>query len=243
MQPSNSATTLGDVLRQQGKRPKLIPIFLGLLILVAGAAIWWWTKDLKMVASVFGGGAVGLGVVWRHAKPKLPLLLQHDQRGIIDGLVLSEKTILIDGNNIYHFGLDHKVGHKALKELAFELIADGFRIVCFFDASIYFTLRENGEFKKSREKFSIKIIQRIFGLNPDEIYVVPSGTQADDFIVEAASHMPKSVTISNDKFRDFKSRYPDLFKDRGWRKGVSIVNGELLLHQYKFDCPVLFKYV
>ena len=161
-------------------------------------------------------------------------LIYADRIGFIKNLKLADKTVVFDGSNIYHFGLKNGVGSEALKLLVRELRADGYRLVCFFDANIYFTLRDNGEFKKSAERFSIRILQRIFGLKRNEIYVVPSGIQADRFIVETLSHLPVSFAVSNDRYHDYKAEYEFLSKDNQWRKGVDIENGKLLLNQYKF---------
>lgn len=121
-------------------------------------------------------------------------------------LKLADKTALFDGNNIYHFGLNHGIGASALKILVQNLRADGYRIVCFFDANIYFRLRDNGAFLKGAP-FSPQLLRTAFDLRPNEIYVVPSRFQADRFIVETLSHLPLSFTVTNDRFRDFAKEY------------------------------------
>ncbi|MCF6305314.1 MAG: hypothetical protein L3J33_08085, partial [Rhodobacteraceae bacterium] len=73
--------------------------------------------------------------------------------------------------------------------------------------NIYFTLRDNGAFEQGKGRFSIALLEQIFGLTDNEIYVVPKGRQADDFIVESLSHLPVSFAVTNDRFRDFEARY------------------------------------
>lgn len=154
-------------------------------------------------------------------------------------LKLSDKTAVFDGSNIHHFVLESGVARIALTRLIQELRADGCRVVCFFDANIYFTLIENGEFQKGNQRFSINILQRLFGLEENEIYVVPSDVQADQFIVETLSLLPISFAVTNDRFRDYEPNYDFLTNDRSWRKGVTIKDGNLLLYQHSFKHPLV----
>ena len=146
-------------------------------------------------------------------------------------LRLSDKTAVFNDSNIYHFGLENGVTRNSLTALVKELRAEGFRVVCFFNATIYFTLIENGEFQKGSQRFSINILQRLFGLEATEIYVVPSGVQVDQFILETLSLLPISFAVTNDRFRDYEANYDFLTKDRSWRKGVTIKDGNLLLYR------------
>jgi len=165
-------------------------------------------------------------------------LIYADQQGFMKNLKLSDKTVIFDGSNIYHFGLDHQVGGRALQLLVYKLRAEGFRLVCFFDANIYFTLKKNGMLKNKKGRFSIEILHRVFGLKQDEIYVVPSGIQADRFIVESLSQLPKSFAVTNDRYRGYEAEYDVLSRDKGWRKGVQMKQGKLLLYNYKFKYPL-----
>ena len=149
-------------------------------------------------------------------------------------LKLADKTAVFDGNNIYHFGRERGFGTKVLRTLVRKLRAEGFRVVCFFDANIYFTLLENGEFQKGRERFSVGILRNLFGLREDEIYVVPNGRQADEFILESLDLLPISFAVTNDRFRDFEARYDFLREGKDWRKGVAVKNGDVLLHNHRF---------
>ena len=165
-------------------------------------------------------------------------LTHADQQGFMDTLILADKTAIFDGSNIYHFGLHHGVGKKPLEFLIQQLRTDGYRIICFFDANIYFTLLENGEFRKGRERFSVEILISLFRLKSNEVYVVPSKIQADRFIVETLSHLPKSFAVTNDRYKDYEAEYDFMSKDKGWRKGVRFKNGTLLLYQYSFKQPL-----
>lgn len=168
-------------------------------------------------------------------------LIRFDHQGIMANLKLSQKTAIFDGSNIYHFGLDKKLGPLPLGALVSALRSEGYRIVCFFDANIYFTLRKNREFRKRYKHFSVRILQNIFELKPNEIYVVPTGVKADEFIVESLSHLPISFAVTNDQFREYAESYELLANNNKWRKGVRLQKGELLLYQHKFKYPLVVK--
>ncbi|KPU84901.1 hypothetical protein JI58_00880 [Marinosulfonomonas sp. PRT-SC04] len=115
---------------------------------------------------------------------------------------------------------------------------DGYRIVCFFDANIYFTLLKNGAFQKTRQRFSVRILQAVFGLEASEIYVVPRAIQADRFIVESLSQLPVSFAVTNDRFRDYGAQYGFLRADADWRKGVEIKDGSVILKHYSLKASL-----
>jgi len=172
------------------------------------------------------------------SRSKRHFLFQYDKQYFMHSLVLSQKTELFDSNNVYHFGIKNGVGTQPLAYLVGALRAEGYRIICFFDANIFYTLRENGDLAKSGQRFSPAILAAIFGLADDEIYVVPRGVQADRFIVETLLHLPVSFAVTNDRFRGFEAEYDMLTKDKSWRKGISFRNQELLLHQHRFSRPL-----
>jgi hypothetical protein len=72
-----------------------------------------------------------------------------------------------------------------------------------------------------------------------KFYVVPGGVQADQYILDSLKFLPVSFAITNDRFRDYADRYPSVMADNQWRKGVVFSNGEIHLHQHKFQKPVL----
>ncbi len=81
------------------------------------------------------------------------------------------------------------------------------------------------------------MLEDIFGLKEDEIYVVPSGVQADKYILECLKCLPISFAVTNDKFRDYAHQYPTVMKDNLWRKGVVISGGEIKLLQHRLQEP------
>ena len=77
------------------------------------------------------------------------------------------------------------------------------------------------------------MLEDIFGLKEDEIYVVPSGVQADKYILECLKYMPISFAVTNDRFREYANQYPTVMKDNLWRKGVMISGGQIKLLQHR----------
>ena len=165
-------------------------------------------------------------------------LLKNDQLGFMANLRLSVKTVIIDGSNIYHFGHKYGMPTRPLAMIANQLRDEGYRIVCFFDANIFYTLIELGIFPRN-QSHTYTLLGSVFELNENEIYVVPGGVQADQYILDSLKFLPVSFAITNDRFRDYVDRYPSVMTDNQWRKGVVFSNGEIHLHQHKFQKPLL----
>ena len=246
---TNKPVTLGDKLIVQGGGLSLESLnILLLFIIIAVPAILLFTGsgiDLKTLILVEAGLILFsyiLVAIKRRLTVKSPkgrFLITGDRQGFMKNLKLADKTVIFDGSNVYHFGLDNGVGTQALTALVKRLRSDGFRIVSFFDANIYFTLRDNGAFQSPQQVFKIEALQRVFGLRVDEIYVVPRGNQADKFVLESLAQLPVSFAVTNDRFRDYQAEYDFLTKDNQWRKGVEMSDGQLFLYQYKFAQPIV----
>jgi hypothetical protein len=195
-------------------------------------------RDAIMTGLMGVGGIWGLFILWQLAERKRSTttshgLLRYDRQGFMRDLRLDAKTAIIDGSNIYHFGHEKKIDAQPLGMLAHALREDGYRIVCFFDANIYFTLIEHGAFS-ARTRHEAGLLIDIFGLRADEIYIVPSGVQADAFILESLHQLPISFAVTNDLYRDYAQKYPDVMQSKHWRKGVVLTKNEVKLRQYSF---------
>ncbi|MBL4751857.1 MAG: hypothetical protein JKX71_15000 [Amylibacter sp.] len=170
-------------------------------------------------------------------KPKIHSLLANDHLGFMRDLRLDAKTVIFDGSNIYHFGHDNGLDAQPLGLIAHQLRVEGYRIVCFFDANIFYTLNKHGAFP-SDQYHSVALLEDIFGLRADEIYVVPSGVQADKYILDSLKHLPISFAVTNDKFRDYAKKYPTVMKGNQWRKGVMISKNEIKVLQHRLQNPI-----
>ncbi len=167
-------------------------------------------------------------------------LLSNDHQRFMRDLRLDAKTTIFDGSNIYHFGHENGLGAQPLGEIVRQLRTQGYRIVCFFDANIYFTLKEHGVFPRNQPHL-MPILKDIFRLRSDEIYVVPNGVQADRYVLESLKHLPTSFVVTNDQFRDYATKYPTVMKDNQWRKGVVFSKNEIRLLQHRLPDPILFE--
>ncbi|WP_198671136.1 hypothetical protein [Oceanibium sediminis] len=184
------------------------------VILLSAVFIFWWLVTATVLRN------------------KKHFLLKDDRQGFMDGLRLDEKTAILDGSNIYHFGRKNGLDAQPLGEVAHRLRSQGYRIVCFFDANIFFTLVEHGAIR-GEERHSLEIIEDIFGLEEDEIYVVRSGVQADKYILECLQYLPVSFAVTNDKFRDYAIQYQAVMEDSLWRKGVELSGGKVKLQKHQ----------
>ena len=199
-----------------------------MLILTAILIVLWLIVDRLRRSARRRGAENGYGT---HS------LLANDRQGFMRDLRLDEKTAVLDGSNIYHFGRENGLDAQPLGEIAHQLRAEGYRIVCFFDANIFYTLSEHGAYA-SDQRHLLTLLKDIFGLREDEIYVVPSGEQADKYVLDSLKHLPISFAVTNDQFRDYAMKYPTVMKDNQWRKGVKISNNEIRLQQHRFQKPI-----
>ncbi|MGJ8610832.1 MAG: hypothetical protein ACSHWY_07040 [Octadecabacter sp.] len=167
-------------------------------------------------------------------------LLSDDPYGFMEKLRLDQKTALFDGSNLYHFGLDNDLGAIPTALIIQQLRTEGYRIISFFDANIFYTLIENGDYPKG-QRHSITQLQNIFGLAEGEAYIVPSGVQADKYILSTLKHLPVSFAVTNDRFRDYAKTYGDVMKGTLWRKGIAISKNEIRLTGHRFKSPVRLK--
>ncbi len=264
---SGDQTTLGDSLSprpaktaQIGLGTRLACAFYTLLNITLLTTIFtlpvWWvlmepTVNGDLVAALALLIAVWLFVAYRtracrsprKAQPLKPHpLLANDRQGFMQGLKLGVKTAIIDGSNIYHFGRANKLDAQPLGMIAEQLRREGYRIVCFFDANIFYTLSEHEAFP-NKQAHTFALLDDIFGLEADEIYIVPSGIQADGYILESLKHLPLSFVVTNDRYRDYARKYPTVMKGNLWRKGVVISKNEIKLLQHRFQNPVYLSQV
>lgn len=153
-------------------------------------------------------------------------------------------TVVIDGNNLYHFGADQcrrgagiRHAYQPLLSLAAVFRDNGYNIVCFFDANIYHTIEDFSDMP-ANTRHEEAILQKLFYLRPDEIFQVPPGVQADDHILEYVARHPKAFILSNDRFRQYGDRYSFMQRDTSWRKSVDLKDGHLILQHSPLQSDV-----
>jgi len=219
-----------------------------LLTTIAALPLWWSLMRPDIGRNIILPLLVALIALWLFVylglsatKPRKKAthpLLANDRQGFMRNLRLDAKTVIFDGSNIYHFGHDNGLDAQPLGLIAQQLRAEGYRIVCFFDSNIFYTLSKHGAFLRDQQH-SLAMLEVIFGLRTDEIYVVPSGVQADKYVLDSLKHLPISFAVTNDKFRDYAKKYPTVMKGNQWRKGVVISKNEIKLLQHRLQNPIL----
>ena len=110
------------------------------------------------------------------------------------------RTILIDGSNVIYWQ-DNTPQLAPLLQVVQELSGRGLRPGVVFDANVGYKL--TGAFLGERE------LSRMLSLPRDQILVVPKGTQADPYLLETARGL-KARIVTNDRYRDWGDRYPDV---------------------------------
>ena len=222
-----------------------------LLTAIAALLLWWFLMHPDMGGNIMLVLLVTLIALWlfiyprrrvtmlrkKAMPPKTHSLLANDCQGFMRDLRLDAKTVIFDGSNIYHFGHDNGLDAQPLGLIAHQLRAEGYRLVCFFDANIFYTLSKHGAFL-SNQQHSLVMLEDIFGLRRDEIYVVPGGAQADRYVLDSLKHLPISFAVTNDQFRDYAKKYPTVMKGNQWRKGVVISKNEIKLLQHRLQNPI-----
>lgn len=120
--------------------------------------------------------------------------------------VFKTHRFCLDGTNICFW--DRTIRKASLVNvlaICLALSANGAPYTTYFDASTKFRLWEN---ENSGEA---ELYVQLLRMRPDRFKEVPSGSQADSYILSDAIQEGKGVRpcliISNDKYRDYESAY------------------------------------
>lgn len=118
-------------------------------------------------------------------------------------MTLPDETFAIDGTNLLHSWVDQTAGLNAnarpLLTLLTNLLKNNYDFFCVFDANIEILL------KKTHPKHA-KDIQGLILSSPKKFFIVTGGTQADSVVLATANDRNLKV-ISNDRYKDYKTRY------------------------------------
>jgi Zc3h12a-like Ribonuclease NYN domain len=110
------------------------------------------------------------------------------------------QAVLVDGSNVIYWQ-DNTPQLAPLLQVVRDLQQRGLKPGVVFDANVGYKL--TGEFMGERD------LSRLLSLPKDQILVVPKGTQADPFLLETARGL-KARIVTNDRYRDWTDRYPDV---------------------------------
>ncbi len=112
------------------------------------------------------------------------------------------KWVVIDGSNVMHWK-DGEPQIETVRAVVKKLTAAGFSPGVVFDANAGYKLL--GKYKHDHA------FGRMLGLPEDRVMVVNKGNPADPTILEAARDLGARV-VSNDRFRDWAERFPEVTK-------------------------------
>ena len=135
---------------------------------------------------------------------------------------------MVDGSNVIYWQ-DNTPQLEPLLQVVQDLSRRGLKPGVVFDANVGYKL--SGKFLGERD------LSRLLSLPRDQILVVPKGTQADSFLLETARDL-KAPIVTNDRFRDWVDRYPDVAQQgrlitggirdgQIWLKGLAAKEGAL----------------
>jgi hypothetical protein len=130
-----------------------------------------------------------------------------------------QNPILVDGSNVMHWK-DDKPQIFPVQAVVLELKRRGFTPGVVFDANAGYKL--NGRFMNERE-FSM-----LLTLPESQVFVVPKGTQADPYLLDAARGFGARV-VTLDRFRDWAKAHPEVNEPGFLIRGGYRATGEFWL--------------
>lgn len=126
------------------------------------------------------------------------------------------KPVIIDGSNVMFWaGVEPDL--KIVRNLVKVLARKGLRPGVIFDA--------NAGYRVSGIYMDDAVLARALRLPDDQVLVVPKGTPADQYILDAARGLHARV-VTNDRYRDWEDRYPEVKAPRFLVQG-GVRNGKL----------------
>lgn len=159
----------------------------------------WWILGVSGLAGAIGALLPGWG----------GLLLLAIPAGLAAGLVVllpsglrsaDPSYVIVDGSNVMHW----KGGTPSLdpvRAVLRDLSAQGLTPGVIFDA--------NAGYKIADRYLDDRAFASLLDLSAENAVVVPKGTQADEYILDAARKMRARI-VTNDRFRDWVDRFPEV---------------------------------
>lgn len=181
----------------------IVPFVLLILSLI-GVALTWAMPDLVLLAmlSALASAVVLLLAALRRLKIRRP----------------DKPWIVVDGSNVMYWE-DGVPRIDTVRQVVNRLQADGFSPGVMFDANAGYLLI--GQYMRDTD------LGLALRLPMDRVMVVPKGTPADLYILNAARDL-KARIVTNDRYRDWAGDYPEVANDGHLIKG-GYRNGTLWL--------------
>ncbi|WP_204113106.1 NYN domain-containing protein [Shimia biformata] len=173
----------------------IVPVILFLLSSIAvyyGFFVSGW-EDIQLVGGASALASLFLVIrAWQRPKP--------ETRPGRDKARSKTGRIIVDGSNVMYWK-DNTPDLSAVREVVKELKSRGLTPGVMFDANAGHLIF--GKYVHDRG------FARHLGMNVNEVMVVQKGTPADPLVLQAAIEMDGRV-VSNDRFRDWHSQFPDI---------------------------------
>lgn len=134
------------------------------------------------------------------------------QKPVETSLVIIDALNLARAENIVDF--------KRITALSGFLRNCGLKFIFVFDANARYVYEASGRVNNQ------SLLSNI-GLNPEEAIVVPTGTRADEFILQLAAR-DGSVVVSNDRFSGYESQFPWILEEGRLSKFVIHINSLII---------------
>lgn len=128
--------------------------------------------------------------------------------------------VIIDGSNVMHW----QGGAPSLVPVVSAILAlesKGFTVGVIFDANVGY--KTHDRYQDDRE------MARRLSLPEERVLVVPKGTPADEYILTAAQDLAARV-VTNDRFRDWRDRFPRVADPGFLIRGGANDQGEVWLN-------------
>lgn len=117
--------------------------------------------------------------------------------------------VIIDGSNVMHWA-DGRPSLEPVLAVVAEVSRRGMTPGIIFDANVGYKIGDR--YQDDRE------LARKLGLPEAQVLVVPKGTPADEYILQAARDLGATI-ISNDRYRDWQETYPDMVSEEVLLRG------------------------
>ena len=125
-------------------------------------------------------------------------------RAVLRGPKGADRTtlglIILDGSNVMYWK-DDTPRIETVREVVRHLSALGFTPGVMFDANAGYLL--SGQYRHHGA------MGRMLGIHSDRVWVVPKGTPADPYILNAARKLGARI-VTNDRYRDWAKDHPEI---------------------------------
>lgn len=158
--------------------------------MVAAKTLPGWDDAYGMAAA-----ALLIGAVWF-----ITVLLLSLVKAAFAPKAASKPVVLVDGSNVMHWK-DNTPKIETLREVVYALSDHGFKVGVMFDANAGYKLFDRYHHDSQ--------FAGLLGMKTDHVMVVPKGTPADPYLLNAARDMGARI-VTDDRFRDWAETYPEV---------------------------------